>query len=60
MISRRSPDRLKPLPISPLWRYRVGDWRIVAHIEDEVLRVLILRIAHRREVYRRLTRPGVE
>ena len=45
---------------APLWRYRVGDWRIVAHIEDEVLRVLILRIAHRREVHRRLTRPGVE
>jgi mRNA interferase RelE/StbE len=36
-----------------LWRYRVGDWRIVAHIEDEVLRVLVLRIAHRREVCRR-------
>ena len=37
----------------PLWRYRVGDWRIVVCIEDEVLRVLVLRIAHRREVYRR-------
>lgn len=39
--------------IAPLWRYRVGDWRIVVRIEDEVLRVLVLRIAHRREVYRR-------
>ena len=37
----------------PLWRYRVGDWRIVARIEDEVLRVLVLRIAHHRAVYRR-------
>ena len=36
----------------PLWRYRVGGWRIVARIEGEVLRVLVLRIAHRREVYR--------
>ena len=36
----------------PLWRYRVGGWRIVARIEDEVLRVLVLRIAHRREIYR--------
>ena len=36
-----------------LWRYRAGDWRIVAHIVDEVLRILVLRIAHRREVYRR-------
>ena len=45
---------------TPLWRYRVGDWRIVVRIEDEVLRVLVLRIAHRREVYRRLARPGVQ
>ena len=37
---------------APLWRYRVVGWRIVARIEDDVLRVLVLRIAHRREVYR--------
>ena len=45
---------------TPLWRYRVGDWRIVVRIEDEVLRVLVVRIAHRREVYRRPARPGAE
>ena len=45
---------------TPLWRYRVGDWRIVVRIEDEVLRVLVLRIVHRREVYRRPARPGAE
>ena len=38
----------------PLWRYRVVDWRIVVHIEDDTLRVLIVRIAHRREAYRGL------
>ena len=37
---------------APLWRYRIAGWRIVARIEDEVLRVLALRIEHRREVYR--------
>ena len=37
---------------APLWRYRVGGWRIVARIGDDILRVLVLRIAHRREVYR--------
>ena len=37
---------------APLWRYRVGGWRIVARIEDDVLRVLVLRIVHRREAYR--------
>ena len=37
----------------PLWRYRLGDWRILVRIEDDVLRILVLRIAHRRKVYRR-------
>jgi len=32
-----------------LWRYRVGDWRIVCSIEKP--RIIVLRIAHRREVY---------
>ena len=45
---------------TPLWRYRVGDWRIVVRIEDEILRVLVLRIAHRREVYRHPTRLRAE
>ena len=45
---------------TPLWRYRVDDWRIVVRMEDEVLRVLVLRIAHRRKVYRRPARSGAE
>jgi mRNA interferase RelE/StbE len=36
-----------------LWRYRVGDYRVIASIEDKVLRVLVLRIGHRREIYRK-------
>jgi mRNA interferase RelE/StbE len=35
-----------------LWRYRVGDYRIIARIEDEVLRVLVIEVGHRREIYR--------
>jgi mRNA interferase RelE/StbE len=35
-----------------LWRYRVGDYRIVAAIEDDRFVVLVVRIGHRREVYR--------
>jgi mRNA interferase RelE/StbE len=34
------------------WKYRVGDYRLIAKIEDAVLRVLVVRIGHRREVYR--------
>jgi len=35
-----------------LWRYRIGDYRAVCRIEDERRVVLVLTIAHRREVYR--------
>jgi mRNA interferase RelE/StbE len=36
-----------------LWRYRVGDYRILASIYDEEVLVLIVDIDHRRQVYRR-------
>jgi mRNA interferase RelE/StbE len=35
-----------------LWRYRVGDYRIVAAIEDARFVVLVVAVGHRREVYR--------
>lgn len=34
------------------WRWRIGDYRVVARIEDERVTVLVVRVAHRREVYR--------
>ena len=36
-----------------LWRYRVGDYRVICQIRDDVLVVLALAVGHRREVYRR-------
>jgi mRNA interferase RelE/StbE len=38
--------------LGDLWRYRVGDYRIFCDIQDEVLKVLVLQIGNRREVYR--------
>lgn len=35
------------------WRYRVGDYRVICSLENERLRVLVLRVAHRREIYRK-------
>jgi len=35
------------------WRYRVGDYRLICHIEDGRSLVLVLTIGHRREVYRK-------
>ncbi len=37
---------------SGLWRYRVGDYRIVADIEDDVLVILVVDVDHRSRVYR--------
>ena len=35
-----------------LWRYRVGDYRMICKIEDNHLVVLVLGVAHRSTVYR--------
>lgn len=35
-----------------LWRYRVGDFRIVCEIQDEKLIVLALTIGHRENIYK--------
>jgi mRNA interferase RelE/StbE len=34
------------------WRVRIGDYRVVYQIDDQAQEVIVLRIAHRREVYR--------
>lgn len=34
------------------WRYRVGDYRIVAKIEDEKILITVIDVNHRRQVYR--------
>ena len=39
-------------PLGDLWRYRVGDYRILCDIQDGVLTVLVLQLGNRREVYR--------
>ncbi|WP_029012101.1 type II toxin-antitoxin system RelE family toxin [Niveispirillum irakense] len=39
--------------LAGFWKYRVGDYRIIAHIEDGKLRILVLTIGNRREVYKR-------
>lgn len=34
-----------------LWRYRVGDYRIISQIQDEHIVILVVRIGHRRDIY---------
>ncbi|NOY29357.1 MAG: type II toxin-antitoxin system RelE/ParE family toxin [Planctomycetes bacterium] len=35
------------------WRIRIGDYRVVYEIKDAKLLVLVLRIAHRKDIYRK-------
>ena len=39
--------------LAGLWRYRVGDYWIICDIEDGRIVILVVDVAHRREVYRR-------
>jgi mRNA interferase RelE/StbE len=43
----------KPLSgdLSGLWRYRVGDYRIIAQIEDNNFVILVVHVGHRKNVY---------
>lgn len=36
-----------------IWRYRVGDYRLFAEINDEVLKIFLFEVAHRREIYKK-------
>ena len=48
----RNTGRALTGPLRGLWRYRVGDYRVVCDIQDEVLHILVVRIGRRDEVYR--------
>ncbi len=34
-----------------LWRYRIGDYRLICDIQDENLVIIALTVGHRREIY---------
>ena len=39
-------------PLGDLWRYRIGNCRVICDIQDRVLRVLVVRVSRRDQVYR--------
>ena len=43
----------KPLSrdLAGLWRYRLRNYRMICHIEDDKLTVLVVRVGHRKDVY---------
>jgi len=55
IVSAESPRRFgKALTGNKtgLWRYRIKDHRLVCHIEDDHLVVLVLRASHRKNIYK--------
>ena len=38
--------------LSGKWRYRVGDYRLLAEIQDDKVVILMLRVGHRSEIYK--------
>jgi mRNA interferase RelE/StbE len=37
-----------------LWRYKVGDYRLIADIQDDVIIIEIINVGHRRDIYVRM------
>jgi mRNA interferase RelE/StbE len=55
LISGGDPRRLGEAYVDPLrgyWKYRVGDYRLVCEIRDEVRTILVLAIGDRKDIYR--------
>lgn len=49
---RRLGQALRGASLGDYWKYRVGDYRVIAVIDDSVVRILVVRIGNRKDVYR--------
>ena len=45
-------EALKGAKLGAFWKYRVGEYRVICNIDDVTVRILVVRIGHRRDVYR--------
>lgn len=45
-------EALKGSKLGDFWKYRVGDYRVISSIEDGALRILVVKIGNRREIYK--------
>jgi mRNA interferase RelE/StbE len=45
-------EPLKGSKLGDFWKYRVGDYRLISDLQDGELRILVVKIGNRREVYR--------
>ncbi len=46
-------EALRGDQLGSFWKYRLGDYRVVAEIADRLVLIIVVRVGHRREVYRK-------
>lgn len=46
-------EALRGKDFGDFWKYRVGDWRIIADLDDGVMVITVIRLGNRRDIYRR-------
>ena len=52
LYDARSAGKALKGPLGELWRYRVGDYRIICELYDDKLLVLVVRLGSRKDIYR--------
>ena len=45
-------EALKGPELGRFWKYRVGDYRLICHIQEQRVTILVVRVGHRRDIYR--------
>jgi mRNA interferase RelE/StbE len=45
-------EALRGSRLGEFWKYRVGDYRIITHIEDSTLTILVAKVGNRKNIYR--------
>jgi mRNA interferase RelE/StbE len=45
-------EALRGSELGRFWKYRIGDYRLICDIQDQVIRILVLRVGHRRDIYK--------
>jgi len=45
---------LKGSKLGDFWKYRVGDYRVIADIQDSVVCIEVIRVGNRRDIYKKI------
>lgn len=51
LIDPRQAGKALKGELGSLWRYRVGDYRIICDIQDEILTIIVVRVGHSKNIF---------